>query len=39
MAKAQAEQAAVSIDWPDVYWRRDIGHRAVKREEEALTTS
>ena len=30
-AKAQAEDAARKIHWPDVHWRTDIGYRAVAR--------
>jgi len=32
-AKALAEKAAVNISWPDVHWRRDIGYRAVARDQ------
>jgi phosphoribosylamine--glycine ligase len=32
-AKARAYEIVASIDWPDMYHRRDIGYRAVAREE------
>jgi len=31
-AQARAYEAAARIHWPDCYYRRDIGHRAVARE-------
>ncbi len=32
-AQEQAYKAVKSIDWKDVYYRTDIGHRAIAREE------
>ena len=32
-AQAAAYDRVATISWPDAYWRRDIGHRAVAREE------
>ncbi|WBA82985.1 phosphoribosylamine--glycine ligase [Endozoicomonas sp. GU-1] len=32
-AQQQAYNAVTSIDWKDVYYRTDIGHRAIAREE------
>jgi phosphoribosylamine--glycine ligase len=34
-AQARAYEAAAQIHWPDCYYRRDIGHRAVARERES----
>ena len=31
-AAADAYEAVAKIDWEDVYYRRDIGHRAIARE-------
>ncbi len=30
-ARARAYEAVAGIDWPDVHYRRDIGHRAIDR--------
>jgi len=38
-AKSLAEAAAANIDWPNVHWRRDIGHRAIKREQDATSAT
>ena len=32
-AREQAYEAVKTIDWKDVYYRKDIGHRAIAREE------
>jgi phosphoribosylamine---glycine ligase len=34
-AKLQAEAAIAEIDWPDGFWRHDIGWRAISRERNA----
>ena len=34
-ARDNAYELANSIRWPDVYYRRDIGHRAIKHEKSA----
>jgi len=30
-AQALAYRRVQRISWPDAYWRRDIGHRAIAR--------
>ncbi len=37
-AQARAYAALDRIDWPEGFCRRDIGGRAVARENEALST-
>ena len=37
-ATALAYRRVESISWPHAYFRRDIGYRAVEREEEAART-
>lgn len=38
-AKSKADAAAALIHWPNVHWRKDIGYRAVARQQQSSTES